>query len=161
MQRVWEIFFLPTRKQAAVDFPLRGWKCTAAVFRWVAGPGSPPPSPASWGPVLVHLSHRDTVTAASPAASRRPQPSESLSPPTLPAPSSAGPLAPENQEFQAFNLCCYSSWGQGPSYPQCVLSGQRLGFLANRSWERSLECCVSRSDSDPGIQDVHMNMYVK
>lgn len=36
--------FLPTWKQAITDFTLRDRKCTAAVFRWAAGPGPPPPS---------------------------------------------------------------------------------------------------------------------
>lgn len=137
--------FLPTWKQAITDFTLRDQKCTAAVFQWAAGPGPPPPSSVLGTSACAFVSESSQPGHGLPCYLLQSQPSES--PPTLPA---LGTTCSWKSGLSNFPPLLCSSWDQGPAHSHCTRSGQRTGFLANRSlpgpWVRgtrhSLECCV-------------------
>lgn len=125
--------FIPTWKQAAIEFAQRGRKCTAAVFRWAAGPGPPPPSSVLGTNACAFVPQRccDYTQPGHrlPCCFLQTQPSEPLV--------SSNPACAQHRgttcSCNMLPLQC-SSWDQNPSHLHCTLFGQRTEFLANRSW---------------------------
>lgn len=160
--------FLSTWRQVA----LRHRKCTATVFRWAAGPGPPPPNSILGTSACAFVPQRCSDCSQSayglPCCLLQTQPPQSLSSPTLPAPSTAASRAPGNQVFQTSYLCwTHHGTRIPPTHTVFSLSREQDSWQTEAGGYRHMgprdptqsqpgELCLQLWVSDPGIQDVHM-----